>query len=566
MSRCNVDFFDPQLNYICHDTIETPGIDLDYLTPESSTFEIGQTNAIPVKSFVRIEGHNNCVCVVDNVNQGNGFTKISIKPFPMIFDQAVMFDTKWQYHAPIPAGTNLIKFDFEGQTVNGVTFVMDKDNKFTVNGVATDDVVVKIGTFKASSGKSLKITGCPEDGDLSTYYMSIDTGDTTTWTDIGTGVSGGDPVSATGDKMTVRIRVMAGTVVDNLVFIPRVVDANEKIKDDPNEGLNDDAKPLETLIGDLITQYWIESDDNPQNIPLHISTISQTTNWSFGLVGDKAEDKQAIEDKLDHYCIVEFYDTILQNALMRYRVALESEFDLENKRINVTIGVANTAKIIETSLPDVEVVEFTIGQLSADVNKLEIWNEENYDQESVIYYYLHKDGKYNQDKGSDRITPIKMEVLSTKTEYEYERIENPSGNPKNKGWYEYVDGYYKLSKRTSVSDKDYYERKTVKPFDVAAKEQADQKFGDIQWKNYIELDVSTDNIFNASSMRIGQLVNIIHKGETYETILTGKTLSDYTTLIFGTIRVDLTKKTQLNASVEYTTAKSVTKNSSTSSR
>ena len=106
----------------------------------------------------------------------------------------------------------------------------------------------------------------------------------------------------------------------------------------------------------------------------------------------------------------------------------------------------------------------------------------------------------------------------------------------------------------------------TKTFADAAKEQADQKFGDIKWKNYIELEVVKEEMFNAINMRIGQVVNIYYNGVTYATILTGKKLGNTITLIFGTIRVDLTKKLQLEASVEYTAAKSVTKNSSTSSQ
>ena len=390
MSRCNVDFFDTKLNYIYHDSVETPGIDMDYLTPETSSFDVSQTNLIGVRSLVRVEDQDNYLAVVDSVNPGEGKTTISVKPFLSLLDQPMLFDTNWQYKS---------------------------------------------------------------DGD------------------------------------------------------------------------NTNAKSLEQTIAGMIQQYWIDASDSLQNIPLELYTTSTTTNWSFGLVGDKADDENATSAN-NHFCIVEFYDAILQNALTRYRVAVETQLDIASKVIKLYIGVTNQTKYIEADLPEVDIIEFTIGKLESDTNKLEIWNDENYTDK--IYYYLHNDGTYDTDGTRDRITPIKMEVISTAPE---------------------KDG----------------EGTVTKSFADVCQEQADQKFGDIQWRNYIELDVGAENLFNANNMRIGQLAQIVHNGQTYETILTGKKLGYVTTLIFGTIRVDLTKKLQLEASVEYTTAKSVVKNSSTSS-
>ena len=381
MTRCNVEFYDSKLNFIYNDSTETIEIDLDYLTPESTTFRIGQTNAIPVKSYARFEEQNNYLAVVDSVKQGDGYTDITVKPLPMLFDQSVLFDIRWQY---------------------------------------------------STSG-------------------------------------------------------------------------------------SDNAKTLERTIADLIDQYWISSSDSQQNLPLNIITTSNTTNWSFGFVGDEKE---------KNFCIVEFYDGILQNALIRYRVALTTELDLDNNRINVYIGAPSGTKIIETMFPEVDVIEFTIGKMEMDTNKMEIWNTDNYTEK--IYYYLHNDGTYDTDGERDRITPINMEVISVAPERNGDDV-------------------------------------ITKSFADVAAEQAKQKFDDIKWRNYIELDVGLENIFKANDLKIGQVVNIDHQGKTYETILTGKVIGNFLTLMFGTIRVDLTKKTQLEASVEYTDAKSVAKYSNTSS-
>ena len=386
MTRCNVEFYDHKLKYIYHDSTETIGIDLDYLTPEATTFTIGQTNSIPVKSYARFEDQDNYLAVVDRVNPEKGHTDITVKPFIMMFDQSVMFDIRWQYKA------------------------------------ATDQV--------------------------------------------------------------------------------------------PNPD-NSNAKSLEQTIADLIKQYWIESGDEEQNLPLNIIITSQTTNWSFGFVGD--------EDN-GNFCIVEFYDGILQNALMRYRVAINTELDLVNNLINVSIGVPQETRVIETMFPEVNVIEFTIGKLDSDINKLEIWNSERYTEKE--YYYLHNDGTYDTDSTKDRITPINMEVISCAPERDGDTV--------------------------------------TKSFADVAKEQAKQRFEDLRWKNYVELELGLHNIFNANTLKIGQIVQIVHLGKTYETILTGKIIGSVLTLIFGTIRSDLTKKTQLTASTVYTDSKSVAKYSNTS--
>lgn len=384
MSQCSVDFFDTKLNFIYHDDIDTPGIDMDYLAPESSQIEVGQTNDIPVRSLVRIEGHDNFVGIVDNVSRGEGETTVSIKPFSMLFDQPVLFDCNCQ-------------------------------------------------------------------------------------------------------------------------------------------GNGSGSKSLEQTIADLITSYWINNQDDSQTMPIVVRTTSTTNDWTFGLVGDRSDDDSATSEN-NHQCVVEFYDAILQNALMRYRVAIESRFDFEQMQIIIDIGAPDNAKIIESDIDDVNVIEFTIGKLQSDLNKLEIWNEDNYTEK--INYYLHTDGTYDTDGTIDRITPVKYNVISVQPERDGNTIK--------------------------------------KSFADVAQEQADQTFGDIQWRNYVELDVGSENVFDAANMRIGQLVNIYHLGQVYETILTGKKLGDVITLVFGTIRVDLTKKNQLEESTQYTSAKSVTKNSSTS--
>jgi len=72
---------------------------------------------------------------------------------------------------------------------------------------------------------------------------------------------------------------------------------------------------------------------------------------------------------------------------------------------------------------------------------------------------------------------------------------------------------------------------------------AESEFAKNNYNNYIELTVpQNDSMINPQNMSIGQVVNIIHDGVSYNSILTGKEISGgLVKLIFGTIRLDLTK-------------------------
>ena len=80
------------------------------------------------------------------------------------------------------------------------------------------------------------------------------------------------------------------------------------------------------------------------------------------------------------------------------------------------------------------------------------------------------------------------------------------------------------------------------PFGSAAKEAADQQFDTDSFNNLIELTVQNDDeLVDPENIAIGQIVNIITNGTSYGSILTGIERSFTTKLIFGNIRLDLTK-------------------------
>jgi hypothetical protein len=72
---------------------------------------------------------------------------------------------------------------------------------------------------------------------------------------------------------------------------------------------------------------------------------------------------------------------------------------------------------------------------------------------------------------------------------------------------------------------------------------AKKVFKTSKYNNLIELTVKDDDsMINPRTMNIGQIVEIIHEGVSYNSILTGKEIKNgLIKLTFGTIRLELTK-------------------------
>lgn len=88
-----------------------------------------------------------------------------------------------------------------------------------------------------------------------------------------------------------------------------------------------------------------------------------------------------------------------------------------------------------------------------------------------------------------------------------------------------------------------YERYKEEKFDYLLQAYANKVFKASKYSNNIELTVKADDpMINPLTMPIGQVVNIIHEGVSYNSILTGREVKGgLVKLIFGTIRLELTK-------------------------
>ena len=246
---------------------------------------------------------------------------------------------------------------------------------------------------------------------------------------------------------------------------------------------------LEQAIADIITDYWISNADADENIyGLEVQTISTTSGWGFHITSDQKGLNKAI---------INFMTSIVRRSLTKYQVGLYAEPDFVNKKIVVSIGVkAVSTFYIEADLPNVIEKSIIVNETTEDMNKLVIYDQA--DLTTNVIYYKHPDGSYDTTD-DDRITPVIYGITSV-----------------------------------SVAEGD--------TFADVAEDAADKQFDTDTYSNLIEITVQNeDEIVLPQTLTIGQTVNVISNGTSYSSILTGVERSNKTKLIFGTIRLDLTK-------------------------
>lgn len=266
------------------------------------------------------------------------------------------------------------------------------------------------------------------------------------------------------------------------------------------------TKSLEEVINLYISRYHAKTGGSLGNdtdsylydeTVLDIGTASSTMSWGFNLKSD-------VEDM--HHCKIGFQQMLLNRAMTKHGVVVRSYIQYNNgeKKLVFRTGAIDGSMILDADREEVKVKTLQI-QNAADVtNKLEIWNSKNFTEK--VYYYLHPDGTYDTNKSSNRIEPVKIDVLTAQEERDEDDI-------------------------------------VTKTFAEAARSEAASTYGSITWTNLIELEVlPTDNAIQPLTIPIGQKVNIYYKGTMYSTILTGRKMGDVITLVFGTVRLDLTKK------------------------
>lgn len=107
------------------------------------------------------------------------------------------------------------------KTMNGVTFTDNGDGSVTVNGTATAAVSFRLYNRKSIPPGNYYLSGCPAGGSKETYSMIADG---YFMRDVGAGVIG--KVTNDMTQESILIWIESGTVCDNLVFKPMLVDLN----------------------------------------------------------------------------------------------------------------------------------------------------------------------------------------------------------------------------------------------------------------------------------------------------------------------------------------------------
>lgn len=237
---------------------------------------------------------------------------------------------------------------------------------------------------------------------------------------------------------------------------------------------------LESFLAGIITANWGNNADTLQNLPgLTVTTTSTTTGYLN------------LKDNFHN-----FYE-IITKCLTGYGVVVSVALDPRAGAVSVTIGKVSATATIETDLKSIASRVLTIGDSFGAPNKITLYNEA--DETQTATYYLHTDGTVTQTD-SDRISPVFPTV---------EKVTVEEGGT----------------------------------FSAAAMDAARAALKPSQFDNNIEVTIPDSCRTVDASMAIGTECTILANGSAYKSILTGYERSDKaTTLIFGVVRVDLTKK------------------------
>ena len=129
------------------------------------------------------------------------------------------------------AGKNLLPFpyfDGSSKTSYGITYTVNADSSVVANGTATETSTFQFTDYSATALDFLQtgqyiITGCPDGGDASKYEIQIRTNNN--WVDEtgeGRTINYVNGSSTENYSNVLRIRIVKGTTVNNIVFKPMV--------------------------------------------------------------------------------------------------------------------------------------------------------------------------------------------------------------------------------------------------------------------------------------------------------------------------------------------------------
>ena len=249
--------------------------------------------------------------------------------------------------------------------------------------------------------------------------------------------------------------------------------------------INDSTAFIEHWLANTIQAVFVENEDSLQNI--HGMEVSVNS----GTMGKK---------KLKYDSNIFNLFKLITDILTQHAIVVDVDIDVQNKQILVEIGKRKTEeRHIEADLPNVLEKEIAMEKGEEAINKILVINEDN--QSEQIAYFLLQDGTVDSTaEEADRISPVVFDTT-----------------------------FITVSGDEIFNDKAY---------DEAVSELMPEEYD-----NFISITVSNDDeLVKPDEWLIGQKAAIIHKGKVYHSILTGIEIKKRTTLIFGAVRKDLTKK------------------------
>ena len=246
------------------------------------------------------------------------------------------------------------------------------------------------------------------------------------------------------------------------------------------------SSTLEDWLAGIIKDTYINNADSDQNICGMQVEVTSSTEAAL----------------LDLESNIGNLNDLIVKALITYDIVVNIRMDVKNKGLVVKIGKVSGVITIEADLPNITNRYFETNDGKDSVNKITVYNEN--DETQSLTYYLTKSGEIVQEAvEGEKILPV---IFDT----------------------EYVSFTESTSSSTFFEDKAY--------------ERALNRLTPTQFDNLIKLEcASDDSMIDPGKMEIGQTVEIIYEGTVYNSILTGKTESLKTVLIFGKIRDELTK-------------------------
>lgn len=162
--------------------------------------------------------------------KGQTLDNVSVKPMIRLPDTSSDFEP---YQIGVGEKTkNLLEITAESQTINGVTFTVDKQAgtvTATRESASSSDAILAIEIPDEVKGQNLYFSGCPSEGSANTYNVyTVDyvttvralqwDGTTPTVTDYGT--SNNEVKYVEGHRSQIRLRIKAGYDAQNVVFKP----------------------------------------------------------------------------------------------------------------------------------------------------------------------------------------------------------------------------------------------------------------------------------------------------------------------------------------------------------